>query len=94
MWNGVPAPAIVTRSRSSTGIVVAGTNPSTITCVQPRHQPGEQPADPADVREREHERVAVVGGELEHVDHRVRRRAATVLSVCRAPFGSAVVPDV
>ena len=35
MWNGVPAPASVMRSRWSTGIVVAGTNDSTNTPTQP-----------------------------------------------------------
>ena len=44
---------------------MTGTNDSTSTCTYPPMSEREQPADPADVREREHHRVAVLGGHLE-----------------------------
>ncbi len=54
---------------------------------QPAMSAGEQPADPTDVREREHERVAVVGGQLERGDHRVRRRARRSCRCAARPSG-------
>ena len=64
------------------------------TMLAPDMRPENSQADAADVGEREDQAVAVVVGERRALSAmRVGRRGDGV-SVCLAPFGSAVVPDV
>ncbi len=93
MWNAVPAPAIVTRCFSRTGIVVTGTKPSTSTCWYPPISPANsQPIPPMCVNGNT---IALrSSGTISSTRFIACADAPTVLSVCRAPFGSAVVPEV
>ena len=59
----------------------------------PDHEAGEQPRDPADVGEREGQRHAVGVVQVEALAIPLAT-AWIVWSVCWAPLGSAVVPDV
>ena len=93
MWKNVPAPAIVTRSRSSTGIVLSGMNASTMMCGHPAMSPAKsQPIPPMCVNGKTS--ALRSSGASSNAAAIVYADAPTVLSVWRAPFGSAVVPDV
>ncbi len=93
MWNGVPAPARVTPSRCSTGIVVAGSKASMTTVLKPTIiELNSQPIPPMCVNG--NTSALTSPGSIASAFVMPYADAMIVRSVCCAPFGSAVVPDV
>src|SRR2546423_15500619 len=93
MWNGVPAPANVTSFCASDGGVACASKPSVTIIVQPKASALKMYTAPATWVKGNTQpmRSASVTSSRSHMP---TAAALMVASVCCAPLGSAVVPDV
>ena len=93
MWNGVPAPAMVTSCSWMSAMVFAGSKRSMYTVGKPTTRAlNSQPMPPMWVNGNT---TAFRSGSVTSRHAFIPRALARIVrSVCCAPFGSAVVPDV
>ncbi len=87
MWNGVPAPASVTSCSLDQRDRLGRVERLDVHGGEPDDERAEQPADAADVGEREHHRVAVGVGDLEPLVHARARRPGSCGRCAARPSG-------
>ncbi len=93
MWNGVPEPARVTSLAARNPGVVAGSNTSVVSRLHPVNSAAiSQPMPPMWVNGKM--RADTSSDRMSRHSAMARAEAITVRSVCGAPLGSAVVPEV